>query len=133
MIWANRSATAVGSGAAPEMQAFTERRSNFAASGDSFNALNRRGTPGTNVGFSFEISSNTRCRSRGFGIGTILAAIRIATFIVSIPNEWKYGSGPRSASSPSSNERYAAACIALATMLRCESIAPLEIPVVPPV
>ena len=133
MISANRSATAVGSGAAPEMQAFTERRSNLAASGDSLSASNRRGTPGTKVGFSFDISSRTRCRSRGFGIGTIFPAISTATFIVSIPNEWKNGSGPRSASSPSSRERYAAACIALATMLRCESIAPFEMPVVPPV
>ena len=105
----------------------------MAVSGDSLSASNSRGTPGTNVGFSFAISSRTRCRSRGFGIGTIFPAIRTATFIVSIPNEWKNGSGPRSASLPSSSERYAAACIALATMFRCESIAPFEMPVVPPV
>jgi hypothetical protein len=94
VISANRSATAVGKGAAPEMHAFTDRRSNFATSGDSLIALKKRGTPGTNVGFSLSISSITRWRSRGFGIGTSVPARRIATFITNIPKEWKNGSAP---------------------------------------
>jgi hypothetical protein len=69
----------------------------------------------------------------GLGIGTILPPTRIVTFIVIIPNEWKKGSGPRSASLPSSSCSTSFACIAFATRFRCESIAPLLTPVVPPV
>ncbi|GBC86863.1 hypothetical protein HRbin12_00862 [bacterium HR12] len=133
VISANRSATAEGSAAPPETQALMERRSYLRVRGDSFRAMNSRGTPGTNVGFSWAMASSTRWRSRGLVTRIALPAVAIATFIASIPKEWKKGRAQRIASAPSSSSRYRAPWSAFATTLRWESIAPLETPVVPPV
>ena len=131
---ANRRATACGNGAAPDTHALTDLRSNFCTSGNSLIATYNRGTPGKNVGFSSCEISRIRWMSRGFGTGTSFAAIRPVRTIASSPYEWKYGIAARTASRPSSIVvSHAQACRAFAHRFAWDNIAPLAIPVVPPV
>ena len=92
-----------------------------------------RGTPGNNVGFSLDTAFSAMSISN-LGNRTSFAALVIEKSITSVPNEWKKG---RAATMPSSPWRttfnHADAWRALATRFACESIAPLDNPVVPPV
>ena len=54
--------------------------------------------------------------------------------MATVPNEWKNGRMHMMESSPGRmSEMHATACIAFDTRLKCESVAPLDSPVVPPV
>ena len=78
-------------------------------------------------------SFSTMSRSNR-GSSAIFSPARIARFIATIPNEWKNGSTQRIASCPSTtSENSDRPWIAFATRFACESIAPFESPVVPPV
>ena len=72
------------------MHAFTDFRSYFGVSGDSFSATNSRGTPGKNVGFSLS-SSFSAIFTSNRGRRTSLPACAIPKFIATRPNEWKNG------------------------------------------
>ena len=82
---------------------------------------------------SRESSFSTMPRSNRGSIAT-LSPPRIARFIATTPNEWKNGRTHRIASWPSTtSENSDRPWIAFATRFACESIAPFESPVVPPV
>ena len=129
----NFSATDSGNGAAPEMHALIDPRSYFRASSASLSVRYSRGTPGKNVGFSRWISFRHCFRSNRGSIASF-AARRMPTFIATVPNEWKNGRTHMMQSSPGRmSEMHPTACIAFDTRLKCESVAPLDRPVVPPV
>ena len=133
MISSNRFATAIGSGAAPEMHAFSEARSCLGVRGSWLSAMYMRGTPGNSVGFSFAIAFSAMSISKR-GSRISFAAFVIEKFMTSVPNEWKKGSAATMPSSPwRTTFSHAEACSALATRFECESIAPFDRPVVPPV
>ena len=115
------------------MHAFTDFRSYFAVSGASFRATNSRGTPGKNDGFSLSSSFSAMWTSNR-GSRTSLPACEIPKFIATSPNEWKNGRMHITPSLPrSKNVMHGATCRMFDEMLKCESIAPFDRPVVPPV
>ncbi len=75
--FSNFSATATGSGAAPEKHCFMDERSYFCVSGDSLMAMKMRGTPGNIVGFSvwtaFSAMSSSK-RGRRISFSALLMA-----------------------------------------------------------
>ena len=80
VICSNFSATASGSGAAPDMQARIDLRSNPCVSSLSLIAMYSRGTPGNSVGFSFWISFSV-ISSSNRGRSTSFAALYSPTFM----------------------------------------------------
>src|SRR5881396_1893400 len=83
VIDSNFSATARGSGAAPERHARIDVRSYFGVSFPSLMAMYSRGTPGNIVGFSFWITFSVGS-SWNWGIRTSFAALYTPTFIATV-------------------------------------------------
>ena len=101
--------------------------------GSWLSAMYMRGTPGNSVGFSFDIAFSAMSISKR-GSRISFAAFVIEKSITSVPNEWKNGSAATMPSSPwRTTLSHAEAWRAFATRFECESMAPLDNPVVPPV
>ena len=100
--------------------------------GPSFIAMNIRGTPGNNVGFSFAIALSAISTSNR-GNSTSFAAFIIPKSITSVPNEWKNGSAATSRPPPSHDLEPRDRLARVRDEVQCESIAPFDSPVVPPV
>src|SRR5256886_15880284 len=127
--------TSFGRGAAPEMQARIDRRSYFASFGCRRIAMYIVGTPGNRLGFVLLISLRIAPISRGFGwrITSIPATTDKSITAVS-PYTWNRGIAPSNFSDRCEPaENHAPTFIALAMRLRLVSIAPFDVPVVPPV
>ena len=123
-----------GRGAPPDRQNSSDCRSSGASLGYSSKAWNRLGTPGNWVGWRRFSAFMTMAISKR-GSSTSSAPISMPMFITTVmAKTWNRGSTPMMRSSPSFvSGSHMATWRALAAMLAWVSMAPMGMPVVPPV